>query len=514
MSHQKAFTLIEMLVVVMIIGILSSFVFIQINSSINEGKDVKRKADIELLANAVVSYSSDHYSSKPITDFDGCQIGVDCGTEIENSLKAYLPTLPNDPNSDAVYVYQSNGNDCTISATLSDNTVYQYSCTNDAITTGTPVTGVCGSAANTYDPGTTTFTGDFCASGNTNPTTPVFPSVDGTTVSWECSGEYLGDSTTCTAYRGADGVCGTVTTTTATAYLPSVNTWPSSNYCSVGTTTTPSFPLEGGSTNWSCAPIYAGDTASCIAYRGQNGVCGTSTGDNYYLSTEINNPCSTGTVSTITTSLPATNYFKWTCSGIYTGSSSPQCTANLKVNGACGSANGGTYASVPGASVRCANGTTPTNTTNWTWGCNGLNGGTNTGGTILPTAAVATCSATYGAYGVCSTTAGVCTTGTATSTYLCNELYWCWSCSGVGSLTGTSASCSAPIPLTGGVHYSTQCSGLGAWFCTPPALGYCNYNTCMKQCGDNYSYAACKQAIVSQGWTCVDAGFSYNVWCY
>lgn len=122
--NKKAFTLIEMLVVVMIIGILSSFVFIQINSSINAGKDVKRKADIELLANAVVSYSSDHYSSKPITDFDGCQIGVDCGTEIENSLKAYLPTLPNDPNSDTSYIYQSNGNDCTISATLSNGEVY------------------------------------------------------------------------------------------------------------------------------------------------------------------------------------------------------------------------------------------------------------------------------------------------------------------------------------------------------------------------------------------------------
>ena len=379
MSHQKAFTLIEMLVVVMIIGILSSFVFIQINSSINEGKDVKRKADIELLANAVVSYSSDHYSSKPITDFDGCQIGVDCGTEIENSLKAYLPTLPNDPNSNTSYIYQSNGNDCTISATLSNGEVYQYSCTNDAITTGTPVTGVCGTAANTYDPGTTTFTGDFCASGNTNPTTPVFPSVDGTTVSWECSGEYLGDSTTCTAYRGADGVCGTVTTTTATAYLPSVNTWPSSNYCSVGTTTTPSFPLEGGSTNWSCAPIYAGDTASCIAYRGQNGVCGTSTGDNYYLSTEINNPCSTGTVSTITTSLPATNYFKWTCSGIYTGSSSPQCTANLKVNGVCPAV--ASYLNLTAGS--CTSGTVTsgsfTGTGPWYWGCSGLNGGTTTG---------------------------------------------------------------------------------------------------------------------------------------
>jgi general secretion pathway protein G len=383
MSHQKAFTLIEMLIVITIIGILAGFISFQIMGSINEGKDVKRKADIELLANAVVSYSSDHYSSKPITDFDGCQIGVDCGTEVESSLKAYLPTLPNDPNSDTSYIYQSNGNDCTISATLSNGEVYQYSCTNDAITTGTPITGVCGTAANTYDPGTTTFTGDFCASGNTNPTTPVFPSVDGTTVSWECSGEYLGNSATCTAYRGADGVCGSVTTTTETAYLPTDTDWPSSNYCSVGTTTDPSFPLEGGSTTWSCLPLYAGDTASCTAYRGQDGVCGSSSvdpNDNFYLSSEITNPCSTGTVSTITSSgsTPYIDYFKWTCSGTYTGSSSPQCTADKKVNGSCGTANGKYYETVPAAALRCNIGT-PSNINAWTWTCYGLNEGNSSG---------------------------------------------------------------------------------------------------------------------------------------
>jgi len=77
--------------------------------------------------------------------------------------------------------------------------------------------------------------------------------------------------------------------------------------------------------------------------------------------------------------LPDTNYFKWTCNGVYTGSSSPQCTANLKVNGACGSANGGYYTTVPGSSVRCANSTTPSNTNEWSWYCIGLNGGTNSG---------------------------------------------------------------------------------------------------------------------------------------
>ena len=504
MFDQKAFTLIEMLVVITIIAIFSAFIVIQVNDSINAGKDVKRKADIELLANAVVSYSTENYSKKPISLYS-CSIGVDCSPEVEDSLKTYMPTLPDDPNDDASYLYQSDGNDCTISALLSDGTVYQYSCTED-FTTGTPTIGACGSAANTYNPGSTVFVGDLCSSGIPNPLEPVFPSVDGTTVSWECPGSYFGDSATCTAYRGKDGVCGTRENTSSTAYPDSDTEWPSGSSLCLAGTATPSeltFPNKGSYVNWSCSPLYAGNTDSCESYHAQNGACGSSSSGNFYLSSEITNPCGTGTVSTITTSLPAASYFKWSCNGIY-GGTSPQCTANLKVNGACGSANGGVYATVPGASVRCANSTTPSNTTNWTWGCYGLNGGTSTTTTA--------CSATYGINGVCGSSSGSCVSGTPTTSVM-NGSYWNWNCTGAGA--GTSASCSTPIPLNGGAHYATQCPGISGWFCYPPN-DYCTLWSCGRSFSDGASGVdwAALNAVQAQGWTCSSMGFSSIYQCY
>jgi prepilin-type N-terminal cleavage/methylation domain-containing protein len=148
---KKAFTLIEMLVTITIISILAGFVVVKLNDSNNLAKDTQRKADINLLANSVVSYSSDHYSGKPITDENGCTIGGGtdrCSTEIEDALKAYLPTLPSEPSSNSYYIYWSNGNDCTVTANLSSSNpddAYVYSCTPDTASAGDAVNGACGS---------------------------------------------------------------------------------------------------------------------------------------------------------------------------------------------------------------------------------------------------------------------------------------------------------------------------------------------------------------------------------
>ena len=398
MSQKKAFTLIELLVVVAIIGVITGIVVVQMNNSVNAGKDAKREADINLIANAVVSYSSEHYSAKPASAAP-CTIGGTCPSSINNSLQPYLAALPSDPNSGTYYTYQSDGNNCTVSAVLSNGQVYQYSCGTvqaaGQTSTGTPTNGVCGSANTTYAPGTTTFgSNTFCSSGTANPASPVFPVTDGTSVSWVCPGTYLGNDTPCAAYRGLNGVCGSVTTTTITAYTPATNSWPSSNYCSAGTVSpNPTFPSQGSSTSWTCSHIYSGADAPCIAYRGQDGACGSSSPNgNFKLSTDITNTCSAGTVSTITGSTPYTGYWKWTCSGIYTGVNSSQCTANKMIDGACGTANGQTYSAAPSGSILCVTGTNPTSVTGsgspsgyWKWGCAGINGGTNTGGTTPAT---------------------------------------------------------------------------------------------------------------------------------
>jgi len=368
----KAFTLIELLVVLSIVGILAGFVFVQTNNAVNSGKDAKRKSDIALLASAAVGYQSESLEM-PISS--GCSINVDCPTEVNQALEGQIGTLPVDPNSGSSYKYQSvTGTDCTISAVLSTGETYQYSCNGDEISQSAPLTGVCGSAATTYLPEVTGFSGSYCDSGIIQE--PSFPG-EGESVSWQCPGTYLGESVTCTAYHGKNGVCGNLANTTTTAYLPDqYSAWPSSDFCSTGSVASaPAYPAQGGSSNWTCNALYAGASADCTAYRGKNGVCGTSTGGNYYLSSEITIPCETGT-TTISGSGSPTGYFTWSCPYTYSGTPA-SCAANLKVNGVCGSS--GPYSSLS-AGV-CSPGTASgfAGTGPWTWTCNGLNGGTASG---------------------------------------------------------------------------------------------------------------------------------------
>ena len=192
---KKAFTLIELLAVVAIVGILSAFVFVQTNNALNSGKDAKRKSDVALLASGVASYLSESVSL-PVSA--SCNINNGCSSEINQIFEVQLGTLPIDPDSGSSYKYESDGTDCTISAILSTGDTYQYSCSTDEVTSGTPTPGECGTAATTYAPDASSFSGTYCINGTT--TTPSFPN-QGSEVSWSCPGTYLGESTTCYAYR-------------------------------------------------------------------------------------------------------------------------------------------------------------------------------------------------------------------------------------------------------------------------------------------------------------------------
>ncbi|MFA5086258.1 MAG: type II secretion system protein [Candidatus Paceibacterota bacterium] len=379
MQKYRSFTLVELLVIIAIIGILSSLIYVQTNNAVNSGKDSKRKSDVALLASGVHVYSigSDLPISSP------CNIGSTCSSEIDEALIDQLGPLPTDPDSDKAYIYQSDGTDCTISSVLSNGETYQYDCSDDAMTQSEPIAGQCGGAAASYMPGTTTWTSsEFCL-GTTPSSNPSFPSADGTSVSWTCPGQYLGSPTTCTAYRGQNGVCGTLVNTTSTAYSPETSSYPSSDYCSSGDlASTPSFPEQGSSSLWVCNAKYAGTNASCTAYRGQNGVCGTSANGNYYLSSEIINPCGTGT-ATVTGSGSPTGYFTWSCPFTYVGSNA-SCTANLKVDGVCGS-RAATYPYTQtdwtASTYYCSSGTAsaspsfPGVGSSVNWNCSGVNGG-------------------------------------------------------------------------------------------------------------------------------------------
>jgi len=413
--NKKAFTIIELMVVILVVGILSGFFIIQFNEVNDQAKDAKRMMDIESIANAVVLYSSDHQRSKPSTNGVACEINNDCPVEFSQSLAPYLAVLPSDPNLETYYIYKSDGNECTISAILSNGKTYEYSCSSDLSTIKSSVNGECGLANNSnyYDP-------------------------------------------------------------------------PTTNLCNQGTAS------ASGSWSWDCEGLYDGLDVSCSANKSVNGECGLANNSNYY-DPPTTNLCNQGTAS-------ASGSWSWDCEGLYDGLD-VSCSANKSVNGECGLSNNSILPSPPTTNL-CNKGTASASGS-WSWTCYGTNGGSNS----------STCSATYGINGSCSSTEGVCISGTASSvTYVDYPSgYANWTCSGTGA--GSSANCSGPRLLYGGVHNADQCSSIGMTYGDYGACGVFDYPACFKSCGiysDCYPYGP----SVPAGWSVYSGGGCYVYFAY
>jgi len=203
--NKKGFTLIEVLVAIAIVGVLSGFVVVQMNNSANATKDTKRKADIELIRNALISYRSENYSNAPVED---CYIG-EC-TTLPSSLEPFLATLPTDPDSGSKYRYVSDGTACSLYATLSDGSIYRYVCSTNVTANVFPIDGECGGDNNgTFD---YTYTPvNLCNKGTASALTGAGPWF------WSCAGENEGNTATCTARLSdvftcsiTNGTCGGV----------------------------------------------------------------------------------------------------------------------------------------------------------------------------------------------------------------------------------------------------------------------------------------------------------------
>lgn len=96
---QKSFTLIEILVVIVIVGILSGFVLIISSNVVDSANDAKRKNDINGLQKVLLSYKT-LYGLAP-QESDECEIGNDC-TSLQGSLipeyYSSAASMPRDPD--------------------------------------------------------------------------------------------------------------------------------------------------------------------------------------------------------------------------------------------------------------------------------------------------------------------------------------------------------------------------------------------------------------------------------
>ena len=122
----RAFTLVELTVVITIIIILSTFVAINLTSAQKKTRDEKRVSDAQILGNALDQYATSHQRKYPCPVSDGCVEGdsgyltqdIVAGSDIYQKLAAYINPVPTEASTadgfKYTYVYKKDGTSAAI----------------------------------------------------------------------------------------------------------------------------------------------------------------------------------------------------------------------------------------------------------------------------------------------------------------------------------------------------------------------------------------------------------------
>ncbi|GIK84515.1 MAG: hypothetical protein BroJett025_11370 [Patescibacteria group bacterium] len=117
-NKQHGFTMIELLVVIVILGILSVIGLGSFSSSQMKARDSRRKTDLRAISDALEVYYND-FGSYPLSDGDGTMLGCGAaaaeactqGTIWQNADNdtTYMVQIPEDPNGGRYYYISSDG---------------------------------------------------------------------------------------------------------------------------------------------------------------------------------------------------------------------------------------------------------------------------------------------------------------------------------------------------------------------------------------------------------------------
>lgn len=334
---------------------------------------------------------------------------------------------------------------------ISGANAYTWSCTGQngggmaSCASNAQVAGTCGSANNT-NRSTAPSGAEQCSGGGA---TAV--STGTTSYTWSCTGPYGGPTTSCSATRPANGVCGSDNGGT---FVSS----PSASNCSLGASSGMS---TGSSTyNWSCLGVNGGSATACSANR--SGTCGAAAGTTS-VSAPSSSLCGIGSSSAVATNAST---FDWSCTN---GTGTQSCSANraVAVTGTCGSAQAQSYASAPTTGL-CSSGSTAgvsTNATTFDWICAGANGG-GSNSCFANRQLPGSCGSANGGSQSSAPVTGLCSTGMSTSVVTGPSTYT-WSC--MGPYGGATASCGSNR-IANGVCGSDN----GGTFASAPTTANCS----------------------------------------
>lgn len=108
LNKSRAFTLIELLIVITIIGILAVALLPRITSGPEKARDAQRKADLQQISTALEFYADDHSGSYPSYTAGNC-INATASSTLEAAIDDYLTSVPEDPQASSTNCYKIYG---------------------------------------------------------------------------------------------------------------------------------------------------------------------------------------------------------------------------------------------------------------------------------------------------------------------------------------------------------------------------------------------------------------------
>jgi len=112
-KFKKGFTLVELLIVISILGVLTTIGLVSFASAQMRGRDSQRKSDLKQISTSLELYFSDHQAyptstsgkinACPSTTATSCNWG---SGEFTDGATTYFRTLPRDPTNSNSYYYR------------------------------------------------------------------------------------------------------------------------------------------------------------------------------------------------------------------------------------------------------------------------------------------------------------------------------------------------------------------------------------------------------------------------